>query len=332
MFYFTAYGQSEKISSSLQENYVQLSPAVTESFVTIARDLLAEAMPAELVDDRFDQSWQKNSITSDSYKAVVASVTDSSHPDTTTAVGIGEGWFENDTLRLELLISLTVNQAERRQLLDDLYQHTAQLFNSEVQPQPTIELWARPTSTDHNHVAETHALTSHRQLFQMRLTSTPETQSLIDPLVVTTEPFKKADITELVAVNNRAFVDHPDQGTLTAKKFHELSQQSWFDPEGIRLHKIDGKMAAFCWTKVHTKTQMGELYVVAVDPSFQGQGLGKAIASAGIHWLQQQRIEKIMLYVEASNTPALGTYNKLSFTTVRVDQAWTSSPADTATT
>ena len=84
--------------------------------------------------------------------------------------------------------------------------------------------------------------------------------------------------------------------------------EPWFDPEGFRLHERDGKLAAFCWTKVHSDTSppMGEIYVIAVDPTFHGLGLGKALTIAGLDHLAARGLTVGMLHVDGANTAAIG--------------------------
>jgi mycothiol synthase len=67
-------------------------------------------------------------------------------------------------------------------------------------------------------------------------------------------------------------------------------------------------------THEHAHDPIGEVYVVGVDPSAQGRGLGKALTVAGLLWLHSRGLPQAMLYVESDNAPARATYAGLGFT------------------
>ena len=143
------------------------------------------------------------------------------------------------------------------------------------------------------------------------------------PLADSTPPLKTrafalgADDDAFLRVNNLAFAWHPDQSDRTHDQLNELVQEPWFDAEGFLLHEIDGTLAGFCWTRVHPETatdpQLGEIFVIAVDPAFHGQGLGRSLTIAGLAFLSSKSVEVGMLHVEHDNVPAKSLYRDLGF-------------------
>ncbi|MBK1784849.1 mycothiol synthase [Prauserella cavernicola] len=125
----------------------------------------------------------------------------------------------------------------------------------------------------------------------------------------------------VIDVNARAFDWHPEQGALTVDDLRRTESESWFDPEGFFLaENADGTVVGFHWTKVHPANperfggeEVGEVYVVGVDPGAQGGGLGRALTLAGLRHLAQRGLGQVILYVEGDNAPAVAVYQRLGF-------------------
>ena len=72
--------------------------------------------------------------------------------------------------------------------------------------------------------------------------------------------------------------------------------------------------------KQHEK--IGEIYVIAVNPEFQGHGLGARLAIAGLTHTASQGCNVGMLYVDADNSAARKMYENLGFVTHQTDRAF----------
>jgi mycothiol synthase len=118
-----------------------------------------------------------------------------------------------------------------------------------------------------------------------------------------------------LAENNAAFGAHPSQGHMTMERLRTHVKAPWFDPEGFRLYFKGTELVASCWTKVHHPPggAVGEIYVISVSPSAQGQGLGRFAVLEGLSYLATLGIAAAELYVESTNTSARRLYESLGF-------------------
>ena len=137
-------------------------------------------------------------------------------------------------------------------------------------------------------------------------------------------PDGSVDADELLRVNAAAFADHPEQGALNHDGLAERMAEPWFDADGVieawdaSTGPAAGRLLGFHWTKRHS-ADLGEVYVVGIDPDAQGRGLGKLLTLAGLHHLAEAGVREIHLYVEADNEPAVRLYSGLGFTHARAD-------------
>jgi mycothiol synthase len=172
-----------------------------------------------------------------------------------------------------------------------------------------------------------------RELLQMRrpLTDLPPV-TVADGVRLTTYSGPEDD-PELLRVNNSAFAWHPEQGGWTEADIDERRGEPWFDPDGLFMafDEASGELLGFHWTKIHGP-DLGEVYVVGVDPHAQGRGLGATLTLTGLHHLADRLSDSshptVMLYVEADNAAAVKTYRRLGFDVYSVDAAYAAPAAN----
>jgi ribosomal protein S18 acetylase RimI-like enzyme len=52
------------------------------------------------------------------------------------------------------------------------------------------------------------------------------------------------------------------------------------------LLSMPGSTVGFVAVKLHSEDSMGEIYMVAVDPDFQGRGIGSALIEFARAWMK----------------------------------------------
>lgn len=193
-----------------------------------------------------------------------------------------------------------------------------------------VRLWAHGTDHGAHGLATAMGFAQVRTLWQMRRSlyaALPQPQW---PSGVSVRTFLPGiDDEALLRVNARAFASHPDQGVWTREDLQVRMAETWFDASGLLVACAgNGEIVGFHWTKVHgghthshgsdpaphTHDPIGEVYVLGVDPDWQGTGLGRALTIAGLALLRSRGLDEAMLYVDADNERAIRTYSALGFT------------------
>ena len=188
-------------------------------------------------------------------------------------------------------------------------------------PDGTPVTWWTHESARSTALARSLGLDAGRQLLQMRRALPIEHTT-----DVTVRSFVPGtDETAWLQVNNAAFEWHGEQGGWDLPRLRRREQAPWFRPDGFLLHEVEGRLAAFCWTKLHApheRAMVGEIYVIAVHPDFHGRGLGRGLTVAGLHTLHRQGATEAMLYVDAANESAVGLYRSLGFHVAHTNQSY----------
>lgn len=170
-------------------------------------------------------------------------------------------------------------------------------------------------------VLEEFGFDEERELRQMRR-ALPQPDAPHFPPEVEVEGFVEGrDEAIWLEVNNAAFAGHPENGYWTLDVLEDRERQPWFSAEGFRMAWIGDDLAGFCWTKRHDD-HLGEIYVIAVNPAFQGRGLGRALVLEGMRSLHERGMTAVMLYVDADNAPGLALYEQLGFRLDHVDRSF----------
>ena len=281
------------------------------SIVAAARALLDAALPPDLRDDRFSEAWEQAVIArAIPFWSCVAF-------QGSTPVGYLAGLVDDGILALEALYDPEIaDQAElARSQLEAL---VGSLPGDDLGDVEAVEIWAKPAPDWFGPIVVDAGFSPYRGLHQMR-----RPLPIGEPAPVTSRSFRSSDTDALRLVNNRSFANHPSQGDQSATRWRETIDAPWFRNDGTRIYEDpEGTIAGFCITKIHHDPPLGEIYVIGLDPSVHGRGLGGPMTAAGLHWLADQGLTTAMLYVEADNAAAIRTYRRLGFEIVRSDQAW----------
>lgn len=186
-------------------------------------------------------------------------------------------------------------------------------------PDGRLRLWSHSEGDAASALATSMGFDTLRILWQMRRSLRAPLPDAQFPAGVTITPFRPGiDDDAWLDLNARAFAALPDQGSWTASDLAARMAEPWFDPTGFLMAWSGETLVGFHWTKVHGEDHhrhepMGEVYILGVDPTWHGRGIGQALTVAGLRHLRERGLDQVMLYVDHANKAAIELYSHLGF-------------------
>lgn len=237
--------------------------------------------------------------------------TDDSHSHIVAYCQVSRG---NESWSLDLIVH-PHNRYDTLEIAPDLLRAALEIVATEGGGH--VHWWVFEPNNLHHQLADSVNLRPGRRLLQMRRPLPLTSDEVAAISTFETQPFRVGvDEDAWLAVNNAAFARHPEQGGWTRETIEAREREPWFDANGFRMRWAGDDLAGFCWTKSNSESQppMGEIYVIAMNPTFAGRGEGRKMTLAGLHSLAEQGHTIGMLYVDADNAPAVAVYSSLGFT------------------
>lgn len=189
-----------------------------------------------------------------------------------------------------------------------------------------IDVWAYNDSAATARIAAHFGFRPARRLLHLHrhVSSAPDASA---PEGVTLRAFAPgADDATWLALNNRIFRGHPENGAWTLEDLRSRMAQPWYEPGDVLMLDVDGALAGFCWLKVEDKGsegRVGEIYVIGTAPEHRGLGLGRYLLARSLQRLRERAVNVAAIYVDESNAAAVSLYENAGFHHHHVDVCYT---------
>ena len=196
------------------------------------------------------------------------------------------------------------------------------IMHAESQSARRLDLWAYNDGEASARIADQFGFSPVRRLLHLHrhVSGIPAAHAPAGGTLRTFRP--GADDAGWLALNNRIFTGHPENGAWTLDDLRARMGQPWFDPADVLMLEVDGTLAGFCWMKVEDRAgdgRVGEIYVIGAAPEVRGRGFGRFLLAAGLRHLVSRSADVAAIYVDDANAAAVSLYETAGFHHHHVD-------------
>lgn len=185
-----------------------------------------------------------------------------------------------------------------------------------------LDVWAYNDSAASAHLAQSFGFRPSRRLLHLHR----HTGDVPDALVVDGARVRGfvpgSDDEQWLALNNRIFAGHPENGAWRLDDLRARFEQPWFNADDLLMLEVGGVLRGFCWIKVEERANeglVGEIYVIGTAPECRGMGLGRFLLATGMQRLRERGSTLAAIYVDDANRAAVSLYEAAGFHYHHVD-------------
>ena len=149
-------------------------------------------------------------------------------------------------------------------------------------------------------------------------------------MVMQIEPYAPCHLDAVIRLSIRAWTPVFDsiQKAMDAEIYQAFYPENWSVSQQKAVEDLCAAADSYVWValddsstlgfvavRLHPEESMGEIYMVAVDPDFQGRGIGSALIEFALDWMKSAGMSVAMVETggDPGHAPARRTYEKAGF-------------------
>jgi mycothiol synthase len=132
-------------------------------------------------------------------------------------------------------------------------------------------------------------------------------------------PLQSGEGESLTQLQNRCFAGSWGYNANTLEEINYRIKLPNCSPEDIILAFDSDKPIGYCWTRINPQKNKapsegtGRIYMLGVDPDYQGRGLGRQLLLIGLSYLKSKGLRVVELTVDHENKAARTLYKSVGF-------------------